>query len=224
VLRLRPVTWTWKNDSNGKTQLGLVAQEVQQVLPELVVEGSDKDRLLSMNYLGLLPIVIKAIQEQQATIASLRNELDRQKQSDAEVKVASRSLAESSGTPNNFSGNVRSNARGEATVTLPEYFEALNRDFRYQLTVIGQFAQAIVASEIKNNQFTIKTDKSNVKVSWQVTSIRQDAYANANRIRVEADQPEAERGRYLHPEAFNQREEKGIGRVRYPEQERLKQR
>jgi hypothetical protein len=58
-------------------------------------------------------------------------------------------------------------ANGEAVVTLPDYFEALNRDFRYLLTVIGQFAQAIVESEIADSRFTIKTDQPKVKVSWQ---------------------------------------------------------
>jgi len=89
--------------------------------------------------------------------------------------------------------------RGEAVVTMPAWFEALNRDFRYQLTVIGQFAQAIIATEMKDNRFAIKTDKPNVKVSWQVTGIRHDAYANAHRIPVEEDKPASERGSYLFP-------------------------
>jgi len=82
-------------------------------------------------------------------------------------------------------------------VQLPDWFEALNRDFRYQLTVIGQFAQAIVASEINDHQFSIRTDKPNVKVSWQVTGIRQDAFANANRIPVEVEKAAAESHRRL---------------------------
>ena len=45
---------------------------------------------------------------------------------------------------NVYNGNVTTDANGDATVILPDYFEALNRDFLYQLTVIGQFAQAIV--------------------------------------------------------------------------------
>jgi hypothetical protein len=102
-----------------------------------------------------------------------------------------------------YNGNVTTNARGMATITLPEYFEALNRDFRYQLTVIGQFAQAIVARKISKNRFTIRTSKPNVEVSWQVTGIRQDAYANAHRISVEEDKGE-QRGTYLHPELFQQ--------------------
>lgn len=74
------------------------------------------------------------------------------------------------------------------------------------VTVIGQFAQAIIASEVKNNHFAIKTDKPNIKVSWQVTGVRHDAYANANRVRVEEDKPSNERGNYLHPELFNRPE------------------
>ncbi len=93
-------------------------------------------------------------------------------------------------------------ARGLATVQLPEWFEALNRDFRYQLTVIGQFAQAIVADKVANHQFRIKTDKPNVEVSWQVTGIRQDAFANAHRIQVEVEKAPEDRGHYLHPELF----------------------
>jgi len=118
---------------------------------------------------------------------------------------------------NIYTGNVITDERGEATIKLPDYFEALNREFRYQLTVIGQFAQAIVLSEISNNRFTIKTDKAQVKVSWQVTGIRQDAYANANRVRAEEAKPQKERGYYLHPELFNQPEEKGIEWANNPE-------
>jgi len=126
------------------------------------------------------------------------------------------SFVESPDMMNIYNGNVTTDSNGDATVTLPEYFEALNRDFRYQLTVIGQFAQAIVLSEVRNNRFSIKTDKPQIKVSWQVTGIRQDAYANANRIRVEEDKPENERGYYLHPQAFGESEEKGVEWSRDP--------
>jgi hypothetical protein len=101
-------------------------------------------------------------------------------------------------------------------VVLPEWFEVLNRDFRYQLTVIGQFAQAMVSSEIANGQFSIETDKPNVKVSWQVTGIRHDAWADAHRIPVEEMKPEQERGFYLHPELFGAPPEKSIAVRRHP--------
>src|ERR1700686_1697084 len=101
---------------------------------------------------------------------------------------------------NIYNGNVTTDAKGSAVVQLPEWFEALNRDFRYQLTVIGQFAQAIVASKVANHNFGIKTDKPNVEVSWQVTGLRQDAYTKAHPLVVEEEKPAAERGHYLHPE------------------------
>ena len=103
---------------------------------------------------------------------------------------------------NVYNGNIITNGNGVAYVELPDYFEALNKEFRYQLTVIGEFAQAIVSKEIANNQFSIKTDKPDVKVSWQITGIRHDAFANANRIPVEENKRAEELGKYLHPKAF----------------------
>jgi hypothetical protein len=110
------------------------------------------------------------------------------------------SFVESPDMKNMYDGDITTNDAGLATVTLPNWFETLNRDFHYQLTVIGQFAQAIVASEISGNQFSIRTDKPNVKVSWQVTGTRQDAFANAHRIEVEVEKAPADRGHYLYPE------------------------
>jgi hypothetical protein len=73
---------------------------------------------------------------------------------------------------------------------------------------VGQSAQAFVGSEIKDNHFTIKTDKPNVKVSWQVSGIRDDAYMKAHPMVVEQDKPDKERGSYLHPELVGQPDEK----------------
>jgi hypothetical protein len=126
-------------------------------------------------------------------------------------KYLSHSFVESPDMMNVYNGNITTDRHGLATVTLPDYFEALNQDFRYQLTVIGQFAQAIVKREIENNRFTIKTNKPLVKVSWQVTGIRQDAYANAYRIQVEEEKPPQEQGQYLHPELFGAPAEQAIG-------------
>jgi hypothetical protein len=118
---------------------------------------------------------------------------------------------ESSEMMNIYTGNITTGADGLATVQLPDWFEALNKDFRYQLTVIGQFAQAIVASEISHHHFSIRTDKPNVKVSWQVTGVRHDAYAMANSIPVEVEKASADRGHYLYPEAFGQPTSARIG-------------
>jgi hypothetical protein len=111
---------------------------------------------------------------------------------------------ESSEMMNIYTGNVTTDSQGDSVVTLPAWFEALNGDFRYQLTVVGQFAQAIVGREIANHQFTIKTDKPNVKVSWLVTGVRHDAFARLHPLVVEEQKPANLRGYYLHPEAIGQ--------------------
>lgn len=125
-------------------------------------------------------------------------------------KYLSHSYVESPDMKNIYDGTVITDESGMAVVCLPKYFEALNRDFRYQLTVIGQFAQAIVARKITNNRFVIRTSKPNVEVSWQVTGVRHDAYADAHRIVVEQTKPPHERGKYLHPELFGAPEEQGV--------------
>jgi hypothetical protein len=101
------------------------------------------------------------------------------------------SFVESPDMMNIYNGSVTTDKHGLATVTLPTYFEALNRDFRYQLTPIGQFAQAMVAEKIKGNRFVVKTNKPGVEVSWQVTGIRHDTYANQHPMQVEQPKPQS---------------------------------
>jgi len=125
-------------------------------------------------------------------------------------KTLSHSFVESPDMLNIYNGNVTTDEAGFATVILPDWFEALNRDFRYQLTVIGQFAQVIVAEEIKDNQFRIQTDQPGVKVSWQVTGIRHDPFADAYRIPVEEEKSGDERGRYLYPDVYGKTVQESI--------------
>jgi hypothetical protein len=133
---------------------------------------------------------------------------------DPENKYLYHSFVESPDMMNVYNGNVVTDSKGDSVVELPEWFGALNRDYRYQLTVLGQFAQAIVSKQVEGNRFSIKTDKPNVEVSWQVTGIRQDAFANANRIPVEEDKPAEERGLYLHAEARGAPRSRGIQHAR----------
>jgi hypothetical protein len=127
------------------------------------------------------------------------------------------SFVESPDMMNIYNGNVVTDSAGNAVVQLPEWFETLNRDFRYQLTVIGQFSQAIVASKVANHEFAIKTDKPEVEVSWQVTGIRQDPWANAHRIPVEELKSERERGFYLSPELYGAPPERSVAWAWHPE-------
>ncbi|MGE0560210.1 MAG: hypothetical protein AB7O47_00200 [Flavobacteriales bacterium] len=110
------------------------------------------------------------------------------------------SFVESPEMMNVFSGNITTDANGYATVTMPSYFEAANKDFRYQLTVMGSFAQAIIKEKVSNNKFVIQTNNPNVEVSWQVTSVRSDKYANANRVTPELEKEL--KGTYIHPELY----------------------
>lgn len=136
---------------------------------------------------------------------------------DPQNKILRHSFVESPDMMNIYNGNVTTNDRGFATVQLPTYFEALNEDFRYQLTVIGQFAQAIVSDEIHENEFSIQTDKPNVKVSWQVTGIRKDPWAEKNRIVVEERKSLDTQGYYIHPESYGQPDTRSTEWARQPE-------
>ena len=133
---------------------------------------------------------------------------------DPEHKYLFHSFVESPDMMNIYNGNIMLGDNGEAVVTMPEWFEALNMEFRYQLTCIGGFAQVYIAEEIAGNQFKIAGGKPGLKVSWQVTGIRQDPFANANRVQVEVDKPEDEVGTYLHPEAWGVSPDLQIDRVR----------
>ncbi len=122
----------------------------------------------------------------------------------------SHSFVESPDMMNIYNGNVTLDANGEAWVALPDWFEALNRDFRYQLTPIGGWAPLYVAHKVQDHRFQIAGGAPGLEVSWQVTGIRQDAYANAHRIPVEQPKPAGERGLYLHPVELGQPAELGL--------------
>ena len=128
-----------------------------------------------------------------------------------------RSFVESPDMMNVYNGNAVLDNKGEATIQLPDWFETLNRDFRYQLTSIGGFAPVYIAQKVQNNAFKIGGGKAGMEVSWQVTGIRQDAWANAHRIPVEQEKDAIERGFYLNPDLYGAPAKKGIEWARHPE-------
>ncbi len=132
---------------------------------------------------------------------------------DPENKYLYHSFVESPDMMNVYNGNIVLNNIGEAIVELPNYFEELNMEFRYQLTCIGGYANIYISSEVSNNQFEISGGKPGLKVSWQVTGIRKDPYAKKNRIQVEVDKSTEERGYYLHYKEYNQPIENSIKSV-----------
>jgi hypothetical protein len=118
------------------------------------------------------------------------------------------SFVESPDMMNIYNGTIVLDCEGRARVELPEWFEALNRDFRYSLTALDAPAPNLhIASRVAGGGFSIAGGNANQEVSWQVTGIRQDAFANAHRIPVEVDKPAEDRGCYLHPELFGKGEE-----------------
>lgn len=134
---------------------------------------------------------------------------------DPENKYLSHSGVESPDMKNMYDGICRLDEEGSAWIELPEWFGELNRDYRYQLTAINEPAPDLhIAEEISENRFRIAGGTTGAKVSWQVTGIRRDAWAERNRIVVEEDKPEEAIGTYLHPEVFGEPEERGEGYAR----------
>jgi hypothetical protein len=126
-------------------------------------------------------------------------------------KYLNSSAVESPDMMNIYNGNVTLNDKGEAVVQMPDYFQALNRDFRYQLTAIGAPGPNLyIAEEISDNRFKIAGGQAGSKVSWQVTGIRHDPYSQQQAVTPEVNKPAGEQGTYLHPGAYGQPESKGL--------------
>lgn len=129
-------------------------------------------------------------------------------------KTLTHSFVESPERVNVYNGNVTLDDNGEAWVQLPAYFEALNHRLRYQLTPIGGPGPNLyIAQEVQENRFKIAGGEAGLKVSWQVTGVRQDAWAEANPLQVETDKPAAQQGFYRTPEIHGQPASKAMHRA-----------
>lgn len=122
---------------------------------------------------------------------------------DPENKYLQHSFVESPDMMNLYNGNVTLDRNGRAWITLPDWFEVLNRSFRYQLTAIGRPAPNLyIAREIQDLRFEIAGGHPHQKVSWMVTGIRQDPYAIDHPIETEIDKPMQDRGKYVYPQGY----------------------
>ncbi|MCK4514146.1 MAG: hypothetical protein KAU31_02750, partial [Spirochaetaceae bacterium] len=113
-----------------------------------------------------------------------------------------------------YDGVAVLDASGQATVVLPDYFEALNSELRYQLTPVGGAAPSLhIAEKVAGGRFVIAGGVPGLEVCWQVTGVRRDEAAEAYRIDVEELKLEQERGKYVHPELYGAPEDARIGRI-----------
>ena len=132
-------------------------------------------------------------------------------------KYLNHSFVESSEMKNVYDGMVVLDRKGEAIIKVPDWFEALNRDFRYLLTAIGSAAPELhVAAEIQQGHFRIAGGRRGTKVSWQITGIRKDPWALANPLRVEETKIRGERGKYRHPEVHGKSDELSLRWLHHP--------
>jgi len=130
---------------------------------------------------------------------------------DPENKYLLHNCVESSDMKNIYDGVARLDKDGAAWVYLPEWFEALNGDLRYQLTAVGGAAPDLhVAEEISENRFRIAGGHPGMKVCWQVTGARKDPWALANPFEVEQEKPQRDRGCYLQPDLYDAPEEQRV--------------
>jgi hypothetical protein len=133
-------------------------------------------------------------------------------------KYLSHSFVESSKMKNMYDGVVVADANGEAMADLPDWFEALNKDFCYQLTPIGAAAPNLhIAKEITNHAFKIAGADAGMKICWQVTGVRHDDWAKAYQLHPEEEKSPTERDHYLHPELHGRSQEQSIAHVRHPQ-------
>jgi hypothetical protein len=127
-----------------------------------------------------------------------------------ESKILNHFFVESSEMKNMYDGVAVLDSGGEATVTLPAWFDAANGDVRYQLTPLGGPAPNLHVKDRGVRAFTIAGGEPGQQVCWQVTGVRVDAWARQARRPVEEDKVEHERGYYLHPSAHGMALDKGI--------------
>ena len=132
-------------------------------------------------------------------------------------KYLNHSFVESPDMKNLYDGVATLDAHGAVVITLPAWFQALNMEFRYQLTSLGASQPGLyIASEVASNQFSIAGGLPAGRVSWQVTGTRHDVYANAHRIPVEEDKVGDLKGTYLNPVEHSQPAAKSELLARHP--------
>jgi len=86
IRKLRPVQFQWKDPQDAGmegAQFGFIAQEVEEVLPQVILTQDDEEQTKGMKPTALIPVLTKAIQEQNAEIIALKDQLNAQKAQNA---------------------------------------------------------------------------------------------------------------------------------------------
>lgn len=119
---------------------------------------------------------------------------------------------ESNEVLNVYRGTVSFDVNGEAIVTMPSYFDAVNTNFSYQLTPIGGFAPLFIKEKINNGQFVIAGGSAGMEVSWTVYAERNDPYLQQNpeKRAVELEKEDWNKGKYLQPQLYGKPQEDKI--------------
>ena len=101
-----------------------------------------------------------------------------------------------------ISGNARTGAGGRVAVRVSDLFARMHKDFRYQLTPLGETSKLFVSRQLTGGRFTIQADRAGLDVSWQITGVRNDPAAK--RFAVTSRKTGGQRGRYVAPELYGQ--------------------
>ncbi|HRI27597.1 MAG TPA: hypothetical protein PK239_09125 [Chitinophagales bacterium] len=131
---------------------------------------------------------------------------------DPENRTLKHFTLESNEVLNVYRGNAVLDANGEATIALPDYFEAINTNISYHLTPIGGFAPMYVKQKVQNNRFIIAGGLPDMEVSWTIYAERNDRYLQQypHNKQAETDKLPHEKGLYFMPNLYGLPETKGI--------------
>jgi hypothetical protein len=115
-------------------------------------------------------------------------------------KILRHNVIESSERKNIYTGTATIDKNGEITIKFPDYFQTLNKEFRYQLTATSRTKVPLYLKQEMANNTLIIGGEPGTQVSWQVTGVRHDTYAKEHPLRIE--ELKTQPG-YLHPELFD---------------------
>ncbi len=131
---------------------------------------------------------------------------------DPENKYLKHYSIESNEVLNLYRGTLPFDANGEAIVIMPDYFDAVNVNFSYQLTPIGGYAPLFIKEKLKDGKFIIAGGTDGMEVSWTIYAERNDPYLqrHPNSKQVEVTKEVWNQGKYLQPDLYNQPDSKKI--------------